>query len=278
MTSIHHFDEIKQVHPATEAWLVEHGYTYQHHVKMPEYGIADYIAKDSDGKILVVECKVDCHSIGKSGTQALDYAQQYGVPCDTALAIPHVTVTPKARNICKRRGIILIELDIEDCSQCNPVESKKTFEEQKPDNREPEIDYLEIEQNRIRGIFEFSWSLFEYPKHWADRVVNFYQSRTFLASSCLALSELVLIRHLVFQFYVKATVLHIFVLKRYLTQDDLDEVLNVYDDAIEHVAPYLSRPYDNLRDHISETPLIGRCLERAMAGKAIDASEIFQEL
>lgn len=105
-------NEVKDFHPLVEQWLLDNGYTFQHHVRL-EHGIIDYIAK-RNGNTLVIECKSDGSSSnaknGRFFAQVLDYARQVpnSKPC---AALPIYLVTEKTREICEYYGIELIVID-----------------------------------------------------------------------------------------------------------------------------------------------------------------------
>src|SRR6266496_2815776 len=69
--------ETKHLHPLVAEWLKENHYTYKHEVKMPEYGRADFVAKDINDSIVIIECKLEMmrHS-RESILQLLGYCHQ----------------------------------------------------------------------------------------------------------------------------------------------------------------------------------------------------------
>lgn len=67
--------EVSEFHPLVAKWLEEHEYTYQHHYRMPEHGIADFRA-EKDGKIYIVECKIGDNQSHAALRQIRDYTQQ----------------------------------------------------------------------------------------------------------------------------------------------------------------------------------------------------------
>lgn len=105
--------EREKVHPATARWLTQHEYSFQHEVKMPYYGRADFIAQHKhDGHILIVECKIygyDCHHAIR---QLLDYRDQYDKTAKIAIALPSMAISDEVRELCKKREVILIEVSL----------------------------------------------------------------------------------------------------------------------------------------------------------------------
>jgi len=104
--------EIQFVHPATQSWLTEHGYTWKQEVTLPDFGRVDFVATDANGHILVVECKTDCAALSRTITQVRDYAQQFDVDVQCAIAVPQNTIADKDVALCERRQIKLIGLDV----------------------------------------------------------------------------------------------------------------------------------------------------------------------
>jgi hypothetical protein len=105
--------EIRVIHPAFARWLEEHGFTYDYEVRMPEFGRADFVATHPDGAIWVIECKASLQqSVGYACIQVIDYCMQLECEAKPVLAAPQDTITPKAREIARRRGVQLIELAI----------------------------------------------------------------------------------------------------------------------------------------------------------------------
>lgn len=69
--------EVQVLHPLVAQYLQENHYAYQHEVKMPEYGRADFIAERSDIGVLIVECKQGAEArSGRSIVQLVDYVRQ----------------------------------------------------------------------------------------------------------------------------------------------------------------------------------------------------------
>ncbi len=100
------------VKPATEKWLTDHNYSFSSEVKMPISGRADYIAYHPNGHCLIVECKSSALYIQRSIAQVLDYQTQYDQKAQAALAIPIHTISDSVRNLCQKRKLLLIELDV----------------------------------------------------------------------------------------------------------------------------------------------------------------------
>jgi AcrR family transcriptional regulator len=101
-----------QFHSFVAKWLSENGYYYEHEVKMPEYGRADFIAKHQDGHTLIVECKVGANAAdGRSIIQLVDYCRQlegsYG-----AYALPEQLVTESIRALCVLYKVQIIAIDV----------------------------------------------------------------------------------------------------------------------------------------------------------------------
>jgi hypothetical protein len=105
--------ELELVQPLTAKWLTKHGYTYRREVKMLEYGRADFVAKDSDNKILVVECKSKLDRRTRSYImQLFGYCHQFDKNVLGALAAPEDEISDFARNLCVDYRISLIELQV----------------------------------------------------------------------------------------------------------------------------------------------------------------------
>lgn len=106
--------ELNVVHPAVDKWLSDHGYTYQHEVNMPDYGRADFVAIHADGHMLIVECKPTGKRYGYAIMQVMDYRAQLNPDAEVAIAVPSHTMTHEAIDVCKRRGVLLIEVEVTD--------------------------------------------------------------------------------------------------------------------------------------------------------------------
>jgi len=104
--------ELNVVHPATAKWLAANGYDYQHEVKMPETGRADFVATKAGCPPLIIECKSNpTAKSGRSIIQLLDYGRQ--MPgSDLAYAAAAIAITPKISAMCEGYGIQIIALDI----------------------------------------------------------------------------------------------------------------------------------------------------------------------
>jgi hypothetical protein len=107
--------ELELVQPLTAKWLTKHGYTYRREVKMPEYGRADFVAKDSNDKILVVECKSKLdHRTRSYIMQLFGYCHQFDKNVLGALAAPKDEISDFARNLCAHYDVSLIPITIEE--------------------------------------------------------------------------------------------------------------------------------------------------------------------
>lgn len=99
-------------HPLVALWLKARNYIYRHEVKMPERGIADYVAEHPDGHTLIIECKVDAAVYSeKSLVQLMNYQRQLpdSLP---AYAVPADLVTETVIERCKAQDILLIPIEI----------------------------------------------------------------------------------------------------------------------------------------------------------------------
>jgi AcrR family transcriptional regulator len=106
-------NEYYDFHPQVATWLTENGYTYQHEVKMPEYGRADFVATHADGQRLIIECKVETNvSNGRSIIQLLDYCRQMP-QTRPAFAIPIAKYTDYISNLCNTYDVQLILIPTE---------------------------------------------------------------------------------------------------------------------------------------------------------------------
>lgn len=69
-------NEVKDYHPLVAKWLTENNYEYKHHYKLPDYGIADFLATHQDGHCLLVEAKCVRSKIKKAILQVRVYQLQ----------------------------------------------------------------------------------------------------------------------------------------------------------------------------------------------------------
>jgi uncharacterized protein YbaR (Trm112 family) len=69
-------NEVKDYHPLVAKWLVLNGYTYQHHYKLDDYGIVDFLATHEDGHKLLVEAKCVRSKIKEAILQVRVYQSQ----------------------------------------------------------------------------------------------------------------------------------------------------------------------------------------------------------
>lgn len=102
--------EVEILHPATADWLRAKGYVYEHHVKMPISGVADFVAMAEDGEITVIEVKRDTANLAHDIQQVKFYRDQYNPRASVAIAIPFTKITDKARELAKLTNVCLIEL------------------------------------------------------------------------------------------------------------------------------------------------------------------------
>lgn len=102
------------LHPLVAKWLKDNRYIYKHEVKMPEYGRADFVACDSKGQIIIVECKSELgRDVGRDMAQVLDYCRQYGHGAIPALAAVNSCISDHIREICNYYNAMLIAIDDE---------------------------------------------------------------------------------------------------------------------------------------------------------------------
>jgi AcrR family transcriptional regulator len=100
-----------QFHTLVAKWLSEKGYYYEHEVRMPEFGRADFVAKHMQGDLLIVECKVGTNaSDGRSIIQLVDYCRQLE-GSKGGYAVPVTLVTDKIQKLCALYNVLLIEID-----------------------------------------------------------------------------------------------------------------------------------------------------------------------
>lgn len=100
-----------QFHTLVAKWLSENGYYYEHEVKMPEFGRADFVARHMKGDVLIVECKVGTNaSDGRSIIQLVDYCRKLE-GSKGGYAVPAPLVTDKIRKLCALYNVSLIEID-----------------------------------------------------------------------------------------------------------------------------------------------------------------------
>lgn len=106
-------NEIQEFHPLVAAWLLEHNYSFKHHVCLPD-GIADFMAiHNKTGEVLAIECKCDgSEKRGKFFAQVLDYSRQIenSIP---AVAIPSQSLNKRVKEICRHYGIKIIPIKCE---------------------------------------------------------------------------------------------------------------------------------------------------------------------
>lgn len=104
--------EIKYLHPLVAKWLSENDYVFQHEVKMPEYGRADFVARGSDESALIIECKLEMlrHS-RESILQLLGYCHQLGEDVRGAIATLDTRFSEHAVNLCRYYNVDLIQVD-----------------------------------------------------------------------------------------------------------------------------------------------------------------------
>lgn len=104
--------EVEILHPATADWLIGNGYVYEHHVKMPVSGVADFVAISEDGEMVVIEVKRDPTNLAHDIQQVKFYRDQYDSAANVAIAMPLTKITDKARELAKLTNVRLIELRI----------------------------------------------------------------------------------------------------------------------------------------------------------------------
>jgi AcrR family transcriptional regulator len=104
--------ELRSLHPRVARWLTENGYTFEHEVRMPEYGRADFVARDDKDNLFIVECKVNLNaSDGRSIIQLLDYCRQ--IPESRGCyAIPSNLVSEYITRLCQLYNVIMIPIDM----------------------------------------------------------------------------------------------------------------------------------------------------------------------
>lgn len=100
------------IHPAVAAILSGRGYEFRQEVIMPDYGRADFVGHDKNGKCLIVEAKAMCAEFGQAIMQVCDYRAQFDPDADVAIAVPAETIFQRARDVCIKRRIELIEVDV----------------------------------------------------------------------------------------------------------------------------------------------------------------------
>jgi|GEM_PF-6276554 len=116
--------ENKVVHPAVGQWLTDHGYTWQHEVRIP-VGRIDFLATHSDEHKLIVECKIESETSRAALRQLLDYQLYLGEDHFCALAMPSWAINEKVKKACEVRNVTLIAVDVphrESTSLCQPNE------------------------------------------------------------------------------------------------------------------------------------------------------------
>lgn len=101
--------EPQDFHPQVEAWLTQNGYTFQHEVPMPEYGIADFIIANPENTQSVLECKwFTGNDFGRMVAQLLDYMRQ--MKMSGIMAIPEQECDEWRRGICAYYGVALLPI------------------------------------------------------------------------------------------------------------------------------------------------------------------------
>lgn len=106
----------KQFHQLVANWLHEHNYDYQHEVRMPSYGRADFVAKDAQGQVWIVECKVGKSAKdGRSIIQLADYCRQI-VGSKGFYAIPANLRSIEIDELCGIYDVTLLPIHVETVS------------------------------------------------------------------------------------------------------------------------------------------------------------------